>query len=184
MAGILLPAKGGAVALESVDVTNMFVGTMLVDDVGQAWQLTVSTTALDSTHKAVNGITGLRWVAATIGLGDKRGADLTGLGAGDLAIAPGTDKAVLYVQPVGTPLTANRVLTLGVGGSPVSGHVVKVRIYDTSAFTLTVKDDAATTLFTFAASAAAGSVREAWFWFNVGTTHFSYFSTFFWLTPP
>jgi hypothetical protein len=64
MPGILLPAKaGGAVALENVDVTNMYVGTIVVDDAAAAWQLTVSAAALDATHKAVLGVTGLRWVS-------------------------------------------------------------------------------------------------------------------------
>lgn len=74
MAGILLRAKGGAaVALENVDVTNMFVGTIVVDDAAQAWQLTVSTAALDSTHKAVSGVTGLRWITYSGGGGGGTG---------------------------------------------------------------------------------------------------------------
>lgn len=44
-------------------------------------------------------------------------------------------------------VTANRVVTFGVSGSPVSGiEVMRVDVTRTSAFTVTFKDDAATTL--------------------------------------
>ncbi len=71
----------------------------------------------------------------------------------------------LYTLPSTVALTANRTITLGVTGA-ATGELIAVRRRETSAFTLTVKDDAATTLFTF----AAGLLREAGFQFD--GTHF------------
>lgn len=90
-----------------------------------------------------------------------RGADIPDA---DTTVNPGTDMASEY--HVLGPLTANRVLTLGTGGTPLTAQAVTIVNYDTSAFTLTVKNDLVTTLFTFGASPGAGVIR----W------HQSYFS--------
>lgn len=50
-----------------------------------------------------------------------------------------------YTLPAGT-LTANRVLTLGVTGSPVTGEMIAVVRQDAGAFTYTVQDAAAASL--------------------------------------
>jgi hypothetical protein len=72
-------------------------------------------------------------------------------------------------------LTAARVLTIGVTGSPVTSHAYQVIRRDLSAYTYTVKDDAGTTLFTFAASPTAP--QGASFYFD--GTHYKFLSFYY-----
>lgn len=96
------------------------------------------------------------------------GANLTDANA---TINPATDKASLYTLPAATPRTANRTLTLGTGGSPITNHVVSVWILGGGAFTYLVQDDASTALFTF----ASGATKQiANFYFN--GTHYVFLS--------
>lgn len=60
-----------------------------------------------------------------------------------------------YTLPASTPLTANRVLTFGVGGTPLAGEVITVIRLGAGAFTLTIQDDAATVLAVIPASTKA-----------------------------
>jgi hypothetical protein len=113
MAGVLLRALGSAVALESVDVTGMYIGQIFVDDAAAAWQLTVSTAALDATHKAVLGVTGLRWVAYSGGGGGapSDAAYWTKTANGSLSAEVAMDAlsglpGLIYVAADGTPTKA------------------------------------------------------------------------------
>jgi hypothetical protein len=54
-----------------------------------------------------------------------------------------------YIMPTAT---AARIVTLGTSGSPSSGEVILIDFTRTNAFTVTVKDDAGTTLFQVPAS--------------------------------
>jgi hypothetical protein len=56
-----------------------------------------------------------------------------------------------YILPAAT-LTANRVITMGVTGSPLTGETIAIFRRGTEAFTLTIQDDAATSLFVIPAS--------------------------------
>jgi hypothetical protein len=56
-----------------------------------------------------------------------------------------------YVLPAAT-LTANRVITLGVTGSPITGETIAILRRGTEAFSLTIQDDAATSLLVMPAS--------------------------------
>jgi hypothetical protein len=60
-----------------------------------------------------------------------------------------------YTLPAATPLTAARVLTLGVGGTPLTGEVITVIRLGLGAFTLTLQDDAGTVLTVLPASTKA-----------------------------
>jgi hypothetical protein len=82
----------------------------------------------------------------------------------DATINAATDKASQYV--LAGPLTANRVLTLGNGGSPVVGQNIEIVSLDTSAFTYEIRNAAAGSLFTFAANPGAGVIRSAKFYFT------------------
>lgn len=98
------------------------------------------------------------------------GADLIDA---DQTISPGTDKASIYVFP--GPLTANRNLTVTNTGSPPFNKLCVIRSFDTSAFTVTIKDDTAAVLYTLAASPGAGMIRDVYLYFNPGTGHFAFF---------
>lgn len=89
-----------------------------------------------------------------------QGTNLTDANA-TITIAGGAQ----YVLPAAT-LTANRVLTLGVTGSPLTGEIMAVLRRGTEAFTLTVQDDAATVLFTMPASTKFAA------YFRFSGTHF------------
>lgn len=56
-----------------------------------------------------------------------------------------------YVLPAAT-LTAGRVLTLGTGGTPLTGETLVVLRRDATAFTYTIQDDASTSLLVMPAS--------------------------------
>jgi len=56
-----------------------------------------------------------------------------------------------YVMADGT-MTANRVITLGTSGSPLTGEMIAILRRDTGAYTLTVNDDAASALVVLPAS--------------------------------
>lgn len=71
-----------------------------------------------------------------------------------------------YVLPAAT-LTANRVLTLGVTGSPLTGEIISVLRRGTEAFTYTIQDDAATVLFTMPVSTRFAA------YFRYNGTHFT-----------
>lgn len=88
------------------------------------------------------------------------GADLGDANA-TITIAGGAQ----YILPAAT-LTANRVITLGVTGSPITGETIAILRRGTEAFTLTVQDDAATSLLVMPASMRLA----AYFRFN--GTHF------------
>lgn len=91
-----------------------------------------------------------------------------------VTINPATDKATQYI--LAGPLTANRVLTLGNGGSPFTGLNIEILTLDTSAFTYEVRSAAAASLLTFAASPGAGVIRSAKFYFN--GTNWAFFTEF------
>ncbi len=66
-------------------------------------------------------------------------------------------------------VTANRVVTFGVSGTPVSGaEVMRANVTRTSAITVTFKDDAGTTLVVCPASVACAVVVK-----HDGTAHFA-----------
>jgi hypothetical protein len=88
------------------------------------------------------------------------GADLGDANA-TITIAGGAQ----YILPAAT-LTANRVLTLGVTGSPITGETIAILRRGTEAFTLTVQDDAATSLLVMPASTRLAA------YFRYNGTHF------------
>ena len=69
------------------------------------------------------------------------------------------------VLPAAT-LTTNRVLTLAVTGSPLTGEIMAVLRRDTTANTYTIQDDAGTTLFVMPASTKFAA------YFRFSGTHF------------
>lgn len=95
------------------------------------------------------------------GLNAKRGVDILDA---DATINPGTDKCSEY-RLLG-PLTANRILTIASGGTPLTTQTVNVVSFDTSAFTLVVKNGAGSTVFTFGANPGAGVIRWTQLYFN------------------
>ncbi len=66
----------------------------------------------------------------------------------DVTRHPASDGRSEYVLPPET-LTAARVFTIGLTGSPQHRSVIRIVRQDKQAFTYTVKDDAGTTLYTF-----------------------------------
>jgi len=88
------------------------------------------------------------------------GTNLTDANA-TLTIAGGAQ----YVLPAAT-LTANRVLTLGVTGSPLTSETIAILRRGTEAFSLTVQDDAATSLLVMPASTKMAA------YFRYNGTHF------------
>lgn len=56
-----------------------------------------------------------------------------------------------YTLPAGT-LTVSRTLTMGITDTPLTGQIVRITRLDVTANTYVVKDDAATTLYTFPVS--------------------------------
>ncbi len=101
----------------------------------------------------------------------KAGANLTDA---DATKSPASDAASVYTLPAAT-LSANRVLTLGVAGSPVTDAVVQVIRRDLTAHTYTVKDDAATSLIVFASGPA--SPQGATFYYD--GTHYVFLNFFY-----
>jgi hypothetical protein len=101
----------------------------------------------------------------------KAGANLT-----DASVSknPASDAASVYTLPAAT-LSANRVLTLGVTGSPVTNSVVQVIRRDLTNKTYTVQDDVASSLIVFGASPA--SPQGATFYFD--GTHFKLLNFFY-----
>ena len=165
-------------ALAALPTIGMKPGTAVYNStVGSSFILTVSSASLvTDSVVAVSGITGWRWIIAAAGITPTQSAKLaavdlfqagTALTDADTTIAPGTDKASEYTLPAAT-LSANRVLTLGVTGSPATSLLVQVTRRDLAAHTYTVKDDAGTTLLTFASAPTAP--QGASFTFN--GTHF------------
>jgi hypothetical protein len=112
--------------------------------------------------------------AAPVVIGGPQPATGANLGNADATINPASDKASLYLLPAGT-LTAARVLTLGVSGAPITSSVLQVVRRDLSANTLTVNDDAGTTLLTFAASPT--TAQGATFYYT--GTHYALLSFYY-----
>lgn len=52
-------------------------------------------------------------------------------------------------------ITANTVVVLGIAGPPLTGEIITIRRDDNTAFTLTIRDDAATDLIVLPASTPA-----------------------------
>lgn len=109
------------------------------------------------------------------------GCDMPNPGANlpnsNTTVNPAVDSASIYRLPADT-LTANRVLTLGVGGSPVTNSIVQITRHDLTAHTYEVRDDAATSLFTFPVSPT--TPQAATFFFD--GTHYV-FLNFFYVEP-
>ena len=97
------------------------------------------------------------------GLGSEIPTAGTNLGDANatLTIAGGAQ----YILPAAT-LTANRVITLGVTGSPITTDTIVILRRGTEAFTLTVQDDAATLLVVMPASTRMAA------YFRYNGTHF------------
>ena len=72
-----------------------------------------------------------------------------------------TAKKSLYVMPAGT-LSTNRVVTMGIAG-PIQSMIVFILCLDTSANTLTIKNNAGTTLFTHQGSVTGPQWYEVFF---------------------
>lgn len=156
------------VDLATLDPEGMPVGAAIYDTSGNIWTLTVSTATVDgSTTEAVAGCAGLRWIKGSGGGGGGGGGTTpntgTALTDANATINPATDAASEYTLPV-TTLTTARTLTLGNTGSPVTGAVVEIVRRDLTANTYTIKDNAATTLFTFGASPSRATAAS--FYFN------------------
>lgn len=98
----------------------------------------------------------------------------TALTDADVTKNPGTDGVAEYVFPPASFLSANRVLTLGTGGSPATKQVVRIIRQDIQAYTYTVKDDLAATLYVFPASPT--SETGASFYFD--GTHWKFLSAY------
>lgn len=172
-------------ALASLSIQGLAIGTQAYNTtIGAVFVLTVSTASLVTDQVvAVSGITGLRWIlqpAFTSANATKLAAvDVFNAGAAltdaALTVNPASDNASEYTLPAAT-LTANRVLTLGVTGSPVTGSLVQITRRDLTAHTYTVQDDASTSLLVFAS--APTTAQGASFRFN--GTHFT-FSSFFYV---
>ena len=90
-----------------------------------------------------------QWVAS--GDNFKLGANLT-----DANVSKDVSNGAEFVLPRATLTTGTRVLTLAPTSSPITGQVIRVTRYDTTANGYTVKDGSASTLLVF-----PGSVRAA-----------------------
>lgn len=95
------------------------------------------------------------------GLNAKRGIDI---GDADVSINPGTDMCSEY-HSIG-PRTANRVLIVASGGAPLTTQTVNIVDFDTSGFTLTVKNAAGATQCVFLGTPGAGVIRWMQLYFN------------------
>jgi hypothetical protein len=98
----------------------------------------------------------------------------TNLGDADTTINPATSAASEFTIPVST-LTATRTLTLGVGGSPVTGLMVQIVRRDLSGNPYVVKDDGGTTLYTFAGSPTTAQAITC----SYNGSHFVFISAFY-----
>lgn len=97
---------------------------------------------IDSTQLAA-GISGAGAVAMAESLGSEiptQGANLT-----DADVTINISQGAQRVLPAAT-LTANRIVTLGTTGSPITGESIAILRRDSTAFTLTIKNNAGTTL--------------------------------------
>jgi hypothetical protein len=148
--GVTTPAPSGTRALWSGDEFGMFDGSLA------KW-----------TRTKVDGGT---WTGLRAIVGKRTGTDLTDT---DATINPATDAASSYTLSVS--LTNNRALTLGVTGSPITGAEVYILRRELTAHTYTVKDDAATTLFTFAASPSSPQGIKC----RYNGTHYEFVSFFY-----
>ncbi len=92
----------------------------------------------------------------------------------DATVNPASSAISASVLPAST-LTANRVLTIGVSGSPVTNQVYQVIRRDLSAHTYTVKDDAGTTLYTFGASPSGAQGVSIYY----NGTHYAFLSFYY-----
>jgi len=147
-----LPPAGAVVLLFDANGN-----AVVMDSSGNQTQLGSSAVATSTS----NGLMPAAAYAQTL----KQGANLTDANA---TINPATDKASLYVLPANT-LTADRQLTLGLGGSPAVGHCPAILVQPQT-HNLGVYNDSAGLLFTFTASTQA---MQALFYFN-GAGHYTY----------
>lgn len=178
-------STANSTALAAMSVDGMTLGTQAYNvALGAPFVLSVSTASLVTDQVvAVSGVTGLRWIlnaAITPGQAAKLAAvDLLNAGAAltnaDATVNPASDVASEYTLPAAT-LSANRVLTLGVTGSPITNSIVQISRRDLTANTYTVKDDAGTTLLTFAVSPTTPQGAS----FQFSGSHYV-LSTFFYL---
>lgn len=164
--------------LAQVGIGGLTTGTQVWNQgVGAYFSLSVSSAALVTDQVvAVANVDGWRWLIQGTGISPAQTAklaavDLFQAGAAltdaSATINPASDKASEYTLPAAT-LTADRALTLGVTGSPVTKSIVQITRRDLTAKTYTVKDDGGTTLLTFGASPSAP--QGACFQFN-GTSY-------------
>jgi hypothetical protein len=116
----------------------------------------------------------LIWQQISLGTGGIQPATGSNLTDADATVNPASSAISASTLPVAT-LSANRTLTLGVSGSPVTGHIYQVIRRDLTARTYTVKDDAGTTLFTFASSPT--TAQGATFYYN--GTHYAFLSFYY-----
>lgn len=151
--------------LAQVGIVGLTVGTQVWNQtVGAYFALTVSSAGLVTDQIVqVAGVDGWRWVVQATGITPTQSAKLaavdlfqagTALTDASATITPAADKASEYTLPAAT-LTANRTLTLGVTGSPVTGSLVQITRRDLTAHTFLVQDDASTALFTFGSAPTA-----------------------------
>ena len=122
-------------------------------DVGAFFVLTVSTASLVTDEiLAVKGITGMRWIKDNSGVYAPASANLTDA---DQTIQPLTDHKSRYVMQPGVQ-TADRIVTVGVTGSPsIQFQHIQIARPGGENFTLTIKNNAGTTLVTIAAGVKA-----------------------------
>ncbi len=91
----------------------------------------------------------------------------------DATVSPASDEVSEYVLPAAT-LSANRILTLGIAGTPDFKFVVRIIRADLTNKTYTVKNDAGTTLYTFTAS-PTGAVGASFYYDG---SHYAFLSTY------
>jgi hypothetical protein len=150
-------------ALTTLDVSPLTLGTFAyVISEGLYFQL------------VLDGSNDLIWQQVAFGGNSIEPATGPNLTDADATVNPASSAISASVLPAST-LTGNRVLTIGVSGSPTTQQIYQVIRRDVSAHTYTVKDDAGTTLFTFAASPSAP--QGATFYFD--GTHYVFLSFYY-----
>jgi len=136
-------------------------GTGVPEDCSQS---DVQTTILGGTTAGVNMLTAATAKAQAALWNARLPVDGTAIGDADTTV--NVSGGSRYTMAT---VTAARVVTFGVSGSPVSGaEVMRVDVTRTSAFTVTFKDDAGTTLVVCPASVPCSVVVK-----HDGTSHFA-----------
>ena len=141
LAGVLSDETGSGAAVFATSPT--LVTPVL--GAASATSLTLSTPL--AVAQGGTGTTTAVLVAETLGSEIPTAGSNLGDTSPTLTIAGGAQ----YVLP-GATLTANRTVTLGTGGSPITGEEIAILRRDATAFTLLVQDDASTALITLPAS--------------------------------